>query len=421
MKALAKKIIVAVLGWQVRRLRDRNQFKVVAVAGSIGKTSTKIAIGSVLKQRYRVQYQDGNYNDLVSVPLVFFGRDMPSLFNPFAWALLIIKNEFALRRPYPYDAVVVELGTDYPGNVSAFGAYLRADIGVLTAITPEHMEYFKTLDAVAAEELSVAEYSKKVLVNIDWCDRSYLKKLSDYTSYSVRGEADYSLRDVVYREDGYSFELWRGTTKLLNAKHESIAETQLHSICAAMTIGHLLNLSSEELLAGIEAIKPVAGRMKRLAGINGSTILDDTYNASPEATKAALDTLYKMPAPQKFAILGNMNELGSYSEQAHAEIGEYCDPEQLEAVVTIGKDANAFLAVAAEHKGCTVKTCISPIEAADYLGPKIKQGAVILAKGSQNGVFAEEAVKRLLANPSDEAELVRQGPYWLKKKKEFLE
>src|SRR6185437_12482971 len=120
------------------RLCKKNQLKTIGVVGSIGKTSTKLAIASVLKQKSRVQYQDGTYNDLVTVPLVFFGEELPRLFNPLAWLALFWRNQKALRRPYPYDVVVVELGSDGPRQIGQFQRYLRLEIGVITAITPEH-------------------------------------------------------------------------------------------------------------------------------------------------------------------------------------------------------------------------------------------------------------------------------------------
>src|SRR5438309_1362616 len=135
MKHRAKLFIANILGHQVRRLSKKNDFKVIAISGSIGKTSTKLAIAHILSQRFKVRYQNGNYNDLVSVPLIFFGRSLPSLFNPFAWAWIMLKNEIDLLKDFKYDIVVIELGTDGPGQLKEFGRYVSADIGVLTAIT----------------------------------------------------------------------------------------------------------------------------------------------------------------------------------------------------------------------------------------------------------------------------------------------
>src|SRR5690606_7513052 len=122
----------------------------------------------------------------------------------------------------------------------------------------------------------------------------------------------------------------------------------------------------------IAAILPVSGRLRRLRGINNSLIIDDTYNSSPEAVKACLRMLASMEAPQRIAILGNMNELGAISPAAHKEIGELCDPDVLNLVITIGPDANAHLAPAAEARGCTVKRFDSPYAAGEYVQSKVE-------------------------------------------------
>jgi UDP-N-acetylmuramoyl-tripeptide--D-alanyl-D-alanine ligase len=156
--------------------------------------------------------------------------------------------------------------------------------------------------------------------------------------------------------------------------------------------------------------------MQILPGIKDSVVIDDTYNASPLAVKAALDVLYAAKAKQRIAILGSMNELGAYSRQAHDEVGDYCDARKLDLVVTIGHDAKRWLAPAARRQGCTVQSFMNPHEAGAYVSGKLRKGGVVLAKGSQNGVFAEEALKPLLADPTDQAKLVRQSPAWLTKK-----
>ena len=157
--------------------------------------------------------------------------------------------------------------------------------------------------------------------------------------------------------------------------------------------------------------------MQKLKGIKKSTIIDDTYNASPDAVKIALDTLYSYPATQRIAILGMMNELGGLSEIEHKKVGRYCDPKFLDLVVAVGKDANAFIARAAKENGCQVYEAKNAIDAGEFVAEKMKEGAVILAKGSQNGVFTEEALKPLLADKSDFRKLVRQDKYWMNKKR----
>lgn len=419
MKKLAKRHITAVLGWQVRRLQKKKNFKVVAVAGSVGKTSTKLAIARTLSALYKVQYQDGNYNDPVSVPLVFFGRKMPSIYNVFAWKLIFLKNELQLRKKYPYDVVVVELGTDYPGTIGQFKEYLRADIGIVTAIAPEHMEYFKDLQAVAEEELSIAEYSDLLLVNTDMTDNKFLEDIRNrYVSYGKNG--NYEISKLSFDTNGTNFQVVNVGKSGIKVNCEAFSGPQIHSLLAAISVANIMGLSEWEIGQGLKKIKPVAGRMQLLKGHNGSTIIDDTYNASPEAVLAALETLYRLPAKQKIAVLGNMNELGKYSAEEHTKIGKHCDPRKLDLVITIGPDANKYLAAAAKKRGCKVELFNNPYDAGNFIKDRIEKDSLILVKGSQNKVFAEEVVKVLLADQQDAAKLVRQSSKWMAvKKKNF--
>lgn len=413
MKKQAKQFIATILSWQVRRLRNKNNFKIIAVVGSYGKTSTKLAIAQALQHKQRVQYQHGNYNDIVTIPLVIFGQTLPSLFNPLAWMRTFIKNEAIIRNTYPFDVVVVELGTDGPGQIAQFAKYLHVDFAVVTAVAPEHMEFFKSLDAVAAEELAVSKFSSVVLVNSDLVDSSYMGMV-EHNGLQSYGLVSGNYK-ATYTKGSLSIQLNNQTIANIDANLPSRA--QQYSALAALTVCHqLLGMNQEEMQAAIKNIQPVAGRMQVLQGIKGSTIIDDTYNASPDAMISALDTLQSMNAPQKIALLGNMNELGEFSQKAHTAVGEHCDASKVNLVITLGPDANTWLADAAEKKGCKVIRTNSPYEVADLIKQHLQKGAVILAKGSQNNVYAEEAIKQLLANESDAAKLVRQSPNWLKVK-----
>ncbi len=416
MKRALKAIVVAILARQVRHLRSKHHFKIVGVVGGIGKTSTKSAIAKSLGKTLRVQYQEGNYNDIVSVPLIFFGHALPSLLNPFTWIKIFLNNAKQIRGEYPYDVVVVELGTDRVGQIAAFRQYLKLDYAVVTAIVPEHMEYFHDMHTVANEELTVAAYAEKLIYNADLVAEEYRQPLRTAISYGNTQSADYLLVNVEHTAKGFEGDIRRKGKPLLHFKHDAVSAVQLYSLLAAVTIGDELGLTPTQLLDGVSAITPVSGRLRRLRGINDSLIIDDTYNAIPEAVKAALEMLYKLKAPQKIAILGNMNQLGALSAQAHSEIGEFCEPVQLSLVVTIGPDAAAYLAPAAAAKGCAVKSFSTPYEAGAYLQHRIEKGAIVLAKGSQDRVFAEEAVKLLLADPKDASQLVRQSASWLARK-----
>lgn len=415
MKRFGKACVLAVLAWQLRKLLQRHPVKVVGVVGSYGKTSTKLALATVLAEGLRVNYQAGNYNDIVTVPLIFFGEDLPSLLNPIAWTRLFLRNQRTIRQDYPYDVVIVELGTDGPGQIAAFERYLQLDIAVVTAIAYEHMEFFADIAAVAQEELAVARYSKQIIVNQDLCAPQYLSHLQSAMTYGVQA-GDYQAVNPTTVDDELAFTINKHGQSLLTANCLNSSLSVLYSASAAAAVGDVLGLNPAIIAAGIQAIQPPAGRMRRFAGVQGSTILDDTYNASPDAVKAALDTVYASDAAHRVVVLGNMNELGSYAPAAHTEIGDYCDPSKLDEVLTLGPDANKYTAEAARQKGCQVKEFDSPYDAGRYLAAKLQPGTLVLVKGSQNGVFAEETVKTLLANPADATKLVRQSAYWMKLK-----
>ncbi|MGH7240863.1 MAG: glutamate ligase domain-containing protein [Candidatus Saccharimonadales bacterium] len=418
MKKLGKALVLAVLSRQLKRLLAKHPVKIVGVVGSYGKTSTKLALATVLSAGLRVRHQDGNYNDIVTVPLIFFGEALPSLTNPIAWMRLFMRNRKQIKQDYPYDVVVVELGTDGPGQVAAFRRYLQLDVAVVTSIAYEHMEFFADVAAVAAEELSVMNYAKQTIVNRDLCDTAYLGDRKVVT-YGVDG-GDYQVVNAQVQGENVVFTVNKAGAQLLQASCINSSQNVLYSAGAAAAVGDTLGMAADTLAKGISTIQPAAGRMRKFTGLNGSIVLDDSYNASPEAVKASLDTLYATDASQRIALLGNMNELGSFSPAAHTDIGNYCNPSKLTEVLTLGPDANKYTAEAARQKGCKVTTFDSPFAAGRYMVEKLQPGTVVLVKGSQNKVFAEETVKLTLANPDDAKQLVRQGASWQKiKRKQF--
>ena len=394
-----KKQIAGILRWQAKRFIKKNKPKIVVVAGSVGKTSTTQAIATVLKSELRIRVTLKNYNSDIGVPCSIFQKNIPSqLRNPLSWLVLFVGNESQLLRKTNLDALVLELGTDVPGEIPAF-SWLQPDVAVVTAVADEHMEAFKTIENVALEELSVASYSDTTLINKSMVAKQFLQY------------ADTEELFTYDRSDLERLEISADDLQV-NGNHS------LDAIAAGVAVGKLFELQNSSLVIGAKNVQPVAGRMNSFAGISNTTIIDDTYNASPEAVIAALDYLYSVDTPQRIALLGNMNELGDTSKDSHERVGAYCDPDKLDLVVTLGPDANKYTATIAKDKGCAVAEAHTPYKAAEIIKRQLRDGAVVLCKGSQNGVFAEEAVKALLANSEDSKKLVRQSDFWLKKKQQ---
>lgn len=415
-KHIGRTIVCRILERQVRRLRARHDFTVVTIGGSIGKTSTKYVAANVLQQAgKRVRYQAGNYNDRVTVPLVLFEQPLPHLLNIFAWLRVFVANEKMIRRGPGIDVAVLELGTDGPGQIEQF-AYLQPELAVVTAVTPEHMEFFADLDAVAAEELAVTKFAQKLLIAEDVPER-YLENI-DVVRYGLSAKATYRAQEGVPDKSGQTITITeQGNTQqahiaLLGAQGAKIA-------LAGAAIARELGVSWDEIIPALSSLEPVAGRMRVFAGVHGSTVIDDTYNASPEAVIAALDVLVRMPGDYKVLVLGGMNELGDFGLQAHKEAAEAINERALDLVVSVGELADRELApYLKETSQRKIVRKFSAERAGVFVREQLagKQGAVVLCKGSQNGVFAEETVKQLLQDPADSARLVRQSNYWLQRK-----
>jgi UDP-N-acetylmuramoyl-tripeptide--D-alanyl-D-alanine ligase len=402
------------------------EIKLVVVVGSVGKTSTKIAIGTVLNEKYRVRLHEGNHNSELSAPLAILGVEFPDTIRSLRqWKIVFKAIRQRIKQPTDVDVIVQELGTDAIGQIPHFGTYLKPDIAVVTSVSDEHMEFFKTLDAVAAEELSAANFSKTALINRDDIDGKYAADITNplLNTYGTTEVAEYRFMTDDYSfDDGFSGGFiapeW---DEPIQASLHIVGEHSIRSAVAAGAVAAKLGLSREEIAVGLGKIRAVKGRMNILRGVEDSTIIDDTYNSSPLAAASALRALYQMKVPQKIAVLGSMNELGELSAELHTQVGELCDPVELAHVITVGEDAEKYLAPIAKTRGCHVVSFKNALEAGAYAHKVLEPGAAVLFKGSQGGIYLEEAVKIILHSTEDEDQLVRQSRAWLQKKQAFFD
>ena len=411
----------------VKKYFKKRNPKLIVIVGAVGKTTTKNAIATVLSTKFRIQAEKGNFNTEMSVPLGILGVQYPPselVHSIKVWHQVFKAMRKRIRDPQGVDIIIQELGTDAPGQISAFGRYLNPDMAVVTAIAPEHMEFFPNgLDDVAKEELSVAAYSNLTVINADDVNDKYAgyDDTNNITTYGLfAGEYRFETTDGTPL-DGYTGQFIspdqpNGIT--INA--HLVGDHNLKAIAAAGLIAKNLGMSDSEIASGLEMIRPTNGRMNILRGVRGSTLIDDTYNSSPNAAIEALRTLYLIESEQRIAILGSMNELGKFSADIHRQVGEMCDPTMLAWVITIGADAAQYLAPAARERGNQVMSFDNPISAGAFANKVLDDDGIVLAKGSQNGVYAEEALKILLADPTEAELLVRQSDEWMTKKNAWI-
>lgn len=397
----------------------RYKIKIITVAGSVGKTSTKYVLGSLLNQKVPTIYQKGSYNQPFSIPFALFGLKYPD--NPknlFSWFWAYVRMLSLIIFGYKYRAAVLEVGADRPKDIIQTTSWLKSDVAILTAVTEEHMENFNNLDEVAEEEFQIFKNAKLKFASSDSISKQFIKKYGpeDLHLYGFSNkDASISKNDEL--------------TIKLNNKQQISFEALLpgnylnQSFIVALKIAYQeFGLSKKDLTKAIGKVDLPPGRMRRFRGIHDSWIIDDTYNASPEAYKQALSLIYSLKSKRRVLVLGNMNEFGDHSKQAHQQIADYIKLNDKDIAVTIGPDANKYLFPQLKKQG--VKNLFKfndPWSVGEFLKKNIRDGDVIFLKGSQNGVFLEEAVKFILNNKEDVNLLARQSDHWMNIKLKFKE
>lgn len=421
---LFKQFVLHSLQSSVRRLFDTNpSIKLIVVVGSVGKTSTKTAIVDILSTTNRVRTNRGNFNAELSAPLEILGVDGPA--NPHSiigWLRTIIAARRAARSRHNIDIIVQECGIDRPGEMAAFASYLRPDITVITAISPEHMEFFGDIATVAREEFGLSSVSRLVIYNHDDIAPEFVALAGNTPaiSYGTEPGADYRLVATDASGEGFACTLSHDGDTSRQFTIPVLGIHQLRIAAGAAATALESDMKQGAVIAALEQLTPIPGRMQPLQGVHDSLIIDDSYNSSPLAAASALRTLYQLPQPCKIAVLGDMNELGDTTEAEHQALGHLCDPAKLTHLITVGDMARRHLAPAAKACGCTVTSFTTAPEAAELLAELAAADTALLFKGSQSGIYLEEAVKPLLKNPADSAKLVRQSPAWQEKKRRFF-
>lgn len=421
-----RKIIQFKLEALVKRYFSRHpDIKLVAVAGSVGKTTTKVAIATVLSQVFRVRLHEGNHNSELSAPLAILGVEFPDNIRSIsAWVNVFRAAKERINSPTDVDIIVQELGSDRIGQIDHYRKYLHPDLGVVTAISPEHMEFFVTMDNVAKEEMGIANFSKQALINRDDIDGEYAKYLTNanVSTYGTSATAEnHFISQDFSIEGGYKGQfISRDLEEPIETSVRVVGEHSIRTAVAAFAVGVKMGMDTKSITKGLAAITAAPGRMNILKGIKNSILIDDSYNSSPLAVKSSLQTLYQISAPQRIAVLGSMNELGESSAEEHKKVGELCNPNELAWVITVGDEAEKYLAPVAKAKGCQVKSFKTAVAAGGFVRGAIEDGSVVLFKGSQGGIYVEEAVKVVLRSAADDTKLVRQSPAWIKTKTEFF-
>ena len=424
-----KKLLKGFVLWLLRKLAwhrlQKFQGKVIAITGSIGKTSTKEAIFSVLNTKFRVQRSAGSMNSEFGLPLTIL--EIESGFSSARlWAWLLLKAFWHSLSKMHSDILLVELGVDKPGDMDELTALVRPDIAVITNIAPVHMDegQFNTLESIFEEKSKLAyriSENGKVLLNID---NPFLKHLAKnlpkkriLTYGRDADKVDFSASGISQTIDGlaFRFNVFGRENSHFEVKTGILGKHNVYTLVPAIVIGLTLGMAPEEILQGINKFQLPPGRLNFVPAVKEAMFLDGSYNSSPEAVKAALETLAEIAGEKrKVAILGNMNELGENSKKMHEDIGEII-PATCDVLVSVGAQARIF-AQKAQEKGMPEKnifTFKNVAEAIAGFGNILKEDDLVLVKGSQNNVRLERLIKEFMRFPEEARDvLVRQEKEW---------
>ncbi len=356
----------------------RSSFRIpfIGITGSVGKTSTKEMVACVLAERYNVLKNEGNLNNEIGVPLTIF------------------------RLEPEHEVAVVEMGMSGFGEIRALTNIVRPRVGIITNIGISHIEKLGSRQNILKAKLELLEGLQSdglLILNGDDVMLSGAKELLncrtvsygleegvDYQAYNIRSRGEYGVDfNVMVQGAEYSVQLPApGVHNVYNA-------------LAAIAAGHELGVPMRDLQAGVSHFS--AGKMRlNIIKTNGMIIINDAYNASPQSMKAALDVLSELGSSRRIAVLGDMLELGDWSERAHIETGIQAAKKEIDYIITVGKEA-AHIIKGAKDSGFDPKRTAQftgNSEVIEYLRGLLRQGDAILVKGSR-GMMMEQIVQAL--------------------------
>lgn len=427
MRTLLKKIIARVLRYEAQLILRKHRPHIVAVTGSVGKTSTKDAIFEVVAAGAYARKSEKSFNSEIGLPLTVLGR--PNAWsNPLRWIETIFDGLVIYISSRRYPAwLVLEVGADRPGDIRSLASWLHVDVAVITMLpdVPVHVEFFSSPDAVKEEKASLINALKQDGALVLYADDEEVVRLRDrarkahVVTFGFSEAADIRARHVEVIFENKTTPIGMRATVSVDTAEEvieirgAIGAHALLPMLAAIGVGRSLGRPLGEILTALKHYSPPPGRMHLIEGEKKVTIIDDTYNASPAATQAALETLTFLPAERKIVVLGDMMELGRHSVEEHRKIGAKV-AESAHVLFTVGFRARD-IAEGALDRGMAERTIFQFEDAAaagKELEAMIKEGDLILIKGSQS-MRMERIVEEIMADPAHAKDLlVRQDEEW---------
>lgn len=435
MRAFFKTVVVWLLTLEAKAVLRKYKPRIVAVTGSVGKTSTKDAIYEVLAHTGRVRKSQKSFNSELGLPLTILG--VPNAWNnPLRWLQNLVDGFFMIVTTVPYpEWLVLEVGADRPGDIRGLSRWLSVDVAVITRLpeVPVHVEFFDSPEAVIEEKASLIDALRPGGALLLFADDPRTIALQHRlpapdakiitfgfaANADVRGEH----AALVYEEGAEHWPIGiearialAGTEAPLRVLGAIGAHAFLPALAAA-AVGSALGRPLMDMLPALSRYEPPAGRMRLVRGLKDTLIIDDTYNASPAATLAALEALHMVvSARRRIAAIGDMLELGRHSVEEHRKLGAAA-AKYADLLVTVGFRARD-IAQGALDAGMADEKILQfedSSKAGDELKNMLEAGDCVLVKGSQS-MRMERVVEECMTEPERaQTLLVRQDAEWKKR------
>ncbi len=363
------------LGRIARLVRERSRARVIGVTGSNGKTTVKEMSASILAQVGPTLATQGNLNNEIGVPLTLF----------------------RLEPEHAY--AVIEMGASAIGDIDYLATIAQPDVGVVTNAGPAHLEGFGSLEGVArgkGEMFAALAPGAAAVVNADdqyaplWRELAGNRRVLDFGLSKLA-----AVRAIAPSSDGFTLRTPQGEARVrlpLPGRHNVL------NALAAAAAATALDVPLEHIVAGLEAVPTVKGRLARVPAEGGAYVLDDSYNANPNSLRAGLEVLAAEPVARRFLVLGDMAELGADAEALHAAAGDWAREAGVEQLFALGDMAR----LAAERFGAGGRAFTDKQDLTEALRALLAEDVAVLVKGSR--CMAMEQVVAEISARSNEAE-----------------
>lgn len=422
-----KLFVQKILKLMARTVLWRHRPCVIAITGSIGKTTTKDALYTILSSKHAARTNIGNYNNEFGVPLTIIGAPSGGrslfgwlrVFGVWLWDVTIAWN-------YPR-VLVLEFGIDQVGDMAYLVSIAQPQMGVVTVVEGVHAEKFGSVATIAREKGMLVELLAADGVAVLNADDVRVAKMAGRTKARVHTYTTADAQDAAVRigdiatlgQGGLTFKVHEAQTTVPVRLPHIIGAQMVPSVAAAITAARAYGMNLADIAAALSAFRPPKGRMNVIHTEDGVVVIDDTYNAAPASMRGAIAALGQFPLPRsesrQIAVLGDMFELGETEVADHAAMAQSVLINKIDAVVCVGalmKNMYDALVDACEkdYQVTAPYYYATTAEAAADITQIVSSGDVVLCKGSQ-GMRMEKILEELV-EPEKQHLLARQTAQW---------